>query len=72
VSTLLLDADVLIALTVAEHEHHDRSIDWMAGVDIFAVFPIVEGALIRFLLRMGGVNRHRQRGPVGSASASAV
>ncbi len=52
-STLLLDADVLIALTVAEHEHHDRSIDWMAGVDIFAVCPIVEGALIRFLLRMG-------------------
>lgn len=52
-STFLLDANVLIALTVAEHEHHDLSSDWIAEVDAFAVCPIVEGALIRFLLRMG-------------------
>lgn len=49
----LLDADVLIALTVQEHEHHERSTAWAASVDRVAVCPIVEGALIRFLLRLG-------------------
>lgn len=52
-STPLLDANVLIALTVAEHEHHDRASIWLAEVDHFAVCPIVEGALVRFLVRMG-------------------
>ena len=51
--TFLLDANVLIALTVAEHEHHDRASTWLAGVDRFALCPVVEGALLRFLLRMG-------------------
>lgn len=52
-STFLLDANVLVSLTVAEHQHHNRSSDWIAEVDRFAVCLIVEGALIRFLLRMG-------------------
>jgi toxin-antitoxin system PIN domain toxin len=51
--TYLLDANVLIALTVEEHEHHQRSTAWVVGVDRFAVCPIVEGALVRFLLRLG-------------------
>lgn len=52
--TYLLDANVLIALTVEEHEHHERSTAWAAQVvDRFAVCPIVEGALVRFLLRLG-------------------
>ncbi|MET1004993.1 MAG: PIN domain-containing protein [Propionibacteriaceae bacterium] len=51
--TYLLDANVLIALTVQEHEHHERSTAWAAAVDRFAVCPIVEGALVRFLLRLG-------------------
>lgn len=68
----LLDANVLIALTVAEHEHHDRASVWLARLpdDVaFAVCPVVEGALIRFVLRLGetawtaaalldGVRRH--------------
>lgn len=49
----LLDANVLIALTVAEHEHHDRCSEWLAGVEDVALCPITEGALLRFLLRMG-------------------
>ena len=49
----LLDANVLIALIVAEHEHHDRATAWLSRADQFAVCPIVEGALLRFLLRMG-------------------
>jgi toxin-antitoxin system PIN domain toxin len=51
--TYLFDANVLIALTVEEHEHHERSTTWAATVERFAVCPIVEGALVRFLLRLG-------------------
>jgi toxin-antitoxin system PIN domain toxin len=49
----LLDASVLIALTVAEHEHHERVTRWAAGVEHFAVCPIVQGALVRFFVRIG-------------------
>lgn len=49
----LLDANVLIALTIADHEHHQRVADWAASVDRLAVCPIVEGALVRFLVRVG-------------------
>lgn len=52
-TTYLLDANVLIALTVAEHEHHPRASAWAAGIERFAVCPVVEGALLRFLLRIG-------------------
>ena len=52
-TTYLLDANVLIALTVAEHEHHPRASAWAAGIDHFALCPIVEGALVRFLVRIG-------------------
>lgn len=49
----LLDANALIALTVAEHEHHAPMTRWITTVDRVAVCPIVEGALVRFLVRMG-------------------
>ena len=49
----LLDANVLIALTVQEHEHHKRATVWASTVDSFATCPIVEGALVRFLVRLG-------------------
>jgi toxin-antitoxin system PIN domain toxin len=52
VTTYLLDANVLIALSVLEHEHHDRASDWLANVPAFALCPVVEGALVRFALRM--------------------
>lgn len=51
--TYLLDANVLIALVIADHEHHDRAAHWAAGVDKIVLCPVVEGALIRFLLRAG-------------------
>ena len=44
---------MLIALTVAEHEHHTRASRWASGIERFAVCPIVEGALVRFLVRIG-------------------
>lgn len=49
----LLDANVLIALAFTDHAHHHRAATWLAGVERFALCPIVEGALVRFLLRVG-------------------
>ena len=51
----LLDANVLIAMTVAEHEHHVRVSRWLSTVDRdrVALCPAVEGSLIRFLVRIG-------------------
>ncbi len=51
-TTLLLDADVVIALTVADH-NHERASRWFVTVEQAAVCPVVEGALIRFLVRVG-------------------
>ena len=48
-----MDANVLIALVVTDHEHHGRVTRWVNGTDAFAVCPIVEGALVRFLVRAG-------------------
>ncbi|MEL4504104.1 TA system VapC family ribonuclease toxin [Luteococcus sp. H138] len=52
-TTVLLDANILIALTVREHDHHERSAAWLSSVPSYAVCPIVEGALVRYLLRLG-------------------
>jgi toxin-antitoxin system PIN domain toxin len=51
--TYLLDANLLIALTVEEHEHHERASSWASNIDELAICPIVEGALVRFLVRLG-------------------
>ncbi|HYO03977.1 MAG TPA: TA system VapC family ribonuclease toxin [Mycobacterium sp.] len=52
--TSLLDANVLVALVVAEHVHHDASAEWLATYDSgFAPCPITQGCLMRFLLRSG-------------------
>ncbi|MGH3926397.1 MAG: TA system VapC family ribonuclease toxin, partial [Pseudonocardiaceae bacterium] len=50
--TTLLDSNVLIALSVQEHVHHDAAISWLASDDgPVATCPITQGALIRMLLR---------------------
>ncbi len=52
--TTLLDANVLIALAVHEHVHHDAAIIWLAAEDgQIATCPITQGALLRMLLRRG-------------------
>jgi toxin-antitoxin system PIN domain toxin len=53
VTCYLLDANVLIALTISEHEHHDRASAWAASIERFALCPVVEGAFVRFLVRIG-------------------
>lgn len=52
--TVLLDANVLIALVVADHVHHDAAEEWLADLaGPFATCPITEGSLVRLLIRKG-------------------
>jgi toxin-antitoxin system PIN domain toxin len=51
--TYLLDANALIALLIADHEHHARAAAWLTTVDHIAICPTVEGAMFRFLIRAG-------------------
>jgi len=52
--TTLLDANLLIALVVQDHVHHQAAEAWLAGTsDRFATCPITEGALLRLLVREG-------------------
>ncbi|HZT97041.1 MAG TPA: TA system VapC family ribonuclease toxin [Chloroflexota bacterium] len=53
--TTLLDANLLIALTVGDHVHHDAAEDWAAGRAHlqFATCPITQGSLLRLLVREG-------------------
>ena len=56
--TVLLDANVLIALTVTDHVHHDLMEDWFTQrTEPFATCPVTQGALVRFLLRGGATAR---------------
>ncbi len=49
----LLDANAVIALVIAEHEHHERVTAWITQVDKVALCPITEGAMVRYLIRVG-------------------
>ncbi|RZS32272.1 hypothetical protein EV193_113116 [Herbihabitans rhizosphaerae] len=52
--TILLDANVLITLVVADHVHHDAAETWFsASDDSFATCPSTEGSLLRLLIREG-------------------
>ncbi|MGJ6125539.1 PIN domain-containing protein [Mycolicibacterium sp. Y3] len=52
--SVLLDSNVLIALLVEEHVHHDAAVAWFsASGEAFATCPITQGSLVRFLLREG-------------------
>lgn len=56
--TVLLDANVLIAVTVTDHVHHDVVEDWFAQrSEPFATCPLTQGALVRLLLRGGATAR---------------
>lgn len=60
-SAFLLDANALIALVVREHVHHDLVLDWFARVEGVLLCPVVEGALVRFLVRAGESARTAQQ-----------
>ena len=49
--TFLLDANVLIPLCFPEHLHHPSAVKWLRQNPNFAVCPITQGSLVRFLVR---------------------
>ena len=56
-TTYLADGNVLVALTVTDHVHHDIALDWFERTEpTLATCPITEGTLLRFLMRSGGLN----------------
>ena len=51
---VLLDANVLIALVVDNHVHHDQAEAWfIASGTGFATCPVTQGSLMRLLIREG-------------------
>ena len=52
--SVLLDANVLIALLVDDHVHHGAAENWFVGTSgNFATCPITQGSLMRLLIREG-------------------
>jgi toxin-antitoxin system PIN domain toxin len=52
--TRLLDANVLVALVISDHVHHESAEEWLASSDAgFATCPITQGSLVRLLVRDG-------------------
>jgi len=52
-SSYLLDANAVISLVIAEHEHHGRVSAWITQTERVALCPITEGAMVRYLVRVG-------------------
>ncbi len=51
---VLLDGNVLVALAVSTHVHHQPTVEWFAThPSVFATNPITQGALLRLLMREG-------------------
>ncbi|HLJ98764.1 MAG TPA: TA system VapC family ribonuclease toxin [Streptosporangiaceae bacterium] len=68
--TVLLDANVLIALLVDEHVHHQAAENWFTGLTgNFATCPITQGSLMRLLIREGQTAATAQA-LLGQATAS--
>jgi toxin-antitoxin system PIN domain toxin len=54
--TVLLDGNVLVALSVADHVHHEAAATWFSSTTSpFATTPGTQGTLLRFLIRAGMV-----------------
>ncbi|MGL4176271.1 MAG: TA system VapC family ribonuclease toxin [Dermatophilaceae bacterium] len=52
-SAHLLDGNVLVALVMPEHVHHESANAWIRSVDSFSTCPTVQGTLLRMLVRQG-------------------
>ncbi len=53
-TAILADGNVLVALTVVDHVHHDVARRWFVDAQPdLATCPITEGTLLRFLLSEG-------------------
>jgi toxin-antitoxin system PIN domain toxin len=56
--------NVLVALFMANHEHHDQSHEWLSGTQGFATTPFTEAGLVRVLM-----TRTRATDPLPAAQA---
>ena len=63
--TVLLDANMLTALLVGDHVHHGAAENWFVGMSgNFATCPIIQGSLMRLLIREGQPPaRHKRSSP---------
>jgi predicted nucleic acid-binding protein len=52
--TILLDSDALIALAFKDHVHYKAVYSWFRSIRHFAVCPITQGALARYIYRVSG------------------
>ncbi len=60
--TALLDANVLIAVAVVDHVHHEWAEAWFAALDRpYATCPITQGALIRLVIGHGATGEQAVR-----------
>ncbi|MDQ4119382.1 MAG: PIN domain-containing protein [Actinomycetota bacterium] len=60
--TYLLDSNVLIALLLPDHVHHEPARQWvLRDVDRHASCPITQGALLRTAIRAGATAVQAQR-----------
>ena len=58
----LLDANLLIALVIDDHVHHELAERWAADTaGPFATCPITQGTLVRFLVREGASGEEARR-----------
>jgi toxin-antitoxin system PIN domain toxin len=48
--TDLPDVNVLVALFMANHEHHDAAHHWLSGTSEFGTTPFTEAGLVRVLM----------------------
>jgi uncharacterized protein len=52
--TTLLDANLLVALVISDHVHHEPAEEWLSSGDsAFATCPMTQGSLVRLLVRDG-------------------
>ncbi len=60
--SVLLDSNVLIALSLDGHVHREAARTWLAAAEQrFATCPITQGTLVRAWLRAGGSAESAQR-----------
>lgn len=53
-TSFLADANLLIAMTVVDHVHHEVALGWFERTEAeISTCPITEGTLLRFLIRAG-------------------
>jgi toxin-antitoxin system PIN domain toxin len=60
----LPDVNVLVALFVANHEHHDAAHRWLEGAAKFATTPVTEAGFVRVMM-----TRTPATDPLGGAEA---